>query len=298
MRLGLHFARFRPINSSCVKHKVYMPKLGKPIAVGRTSEVFSWGNDKILKLAYPSTPSEWIADEFSVGKYVQQMGLPVPRMHERVRIHDRQGIVFEKIAGPSLLTELTRRPWKASQYARLMAGLHAQVHALPAPLHLGAQREWLREEIFDAKELLPDAWQRQVIALLDALPDGNALCHGDFHPGNILMSRQGPVIIDWMTAAKGSAAGDVAITSLLLAAGKAPIGALAQRVLAVVQVAFHAAYLRAYFQIHPEQQPLVEMWRTVVAASRLGVSLPEERAGLLDMIGRGKVFTTETEDKE
>ena len=263
-----------------------MQNLGKPIAVGRTSEVFFW-EGKVLKLGYPSSPSDWIEDEFSIGKHVQDMGLPVPKVYERVRINDREGIIFERIEGASLLAELTHKPWKVNQYAKLLAELHVKIHAIPAPVHLGSQREWVKEEIIDAKEFLTSELQHEILALLDSLPDGNTLCHGDFHPGNIVMTKQGPVIIDWMTVSRGSAVGDVAITSLALKVGKAPVSAIAQQILNIIGNIFHSTYLKTYFQIHPEQQQLIRAWRIVMAASHLDVSEPEDRANLLNIIYAG-----------
>lgn len=38
------------------------------------------------------------------------------------------------------------------------------------------------------------------------------LLHGDFHPANVLLSPQGPVVIDWTNAHAGEPAFDVALT--------------------------------------------------------------------------------------
>jgi uncharacterized protein (TIGR02172 family) len=264
-----------------------MQNLGKPIAVGRTSEIFSWGNNKVLKLGYPSAPSDWIEEEFNIGKYIHDVGLPVPKVYERVRINDREGLVFEKVEGPSLEAELCSKPWNTKRYAQVLAELHVRVHQVPAPAHLGSQRDWVKEEIITENRFLTSELRHKVMALLDALPDGNALCHGDFHPGNIVMTKRGPVIIDWMTATKGSAVGDVARTSVLLRVGKSPVGPIAQRVLDIIGSAFHSTYIKTYVQIRPEQQQQIRIWQIAMAASHLGVSVPEERAGLLNIIYTG-----------
>jgi aminoglycoside phosphotransferase (APT) family kinase protein len=46
---------------------------------------------------------------------------------------------------------------------------------------------------------------------------GGRLLHGDLHPGNVLISAAGPVLIDWTNAASGSSAYDTATTWLILA---------------------------------------------------------------------------------
>jgi len=54
---------------------------------------------------------------------------------------------------------------------------------------------------------LPHEEKQQARRHLAALPDGNALCHGDLHPGNVLLTERGPVIIDCSAATRGEAVG-------------------------------------------------------------------------------------------
>ena len=48
--------------------------------------------------------------------------------------------------------------------------------------------------------------------MIDKLADGDTLCHGDFHPGNILLSGDGAFIIDFMNVCCGNYLYDVART--------------------------------------------------------------------------------------
>lgn len=61
----------------------------------------------------------------------------------------------------------------------------------------------------------------RVVADLDRTLDGTqsgggALVHGDLHPGNVVMSKQGSVLIDWTNHQTGPRALDVALTWLVL----------------------------------------------------------------------------------
>ena len=47
--------------------------------------------------------------------------------------------------------------------------------------------------------------------------DNSALLHLDLHPANVLLSQDGPVVIDWCNAKRGLPAFDVALTALILA---------------------------------------------------------------------------------
>ena len=52
---------------------------------------------------------------------------------------------------------------------------------------------------------------------------GDAVLHFDLHPLNVLMSPQGPVIIDWTNACRGPAAADVAQTWIIMATSEADV---------------------------------------------------------------------------
>jgi len=56
------------------------------------------------------------------------------------------------------------------------------------------------------------------------MPDGgDRLLHLDLHPLNVIMSPQGPVVIDWPNARCGDPMADVAVTYALVACGHIPL---------------------------------------------------------------------------
>ena len=264
-----------------------MNKLGNPIAVGRTAEVYPYEDGKILKLFYPTTPKSWIKKEIEIGQYIQNMRLPVPKVYERKSIDERDGIVYERLEGPSLLNELATKPWNVDRYARLLAKLHIRVHEVQAPETLETQREWVKGGIPDS-DLIPGELKTRILRLLDSLPDGKQLCHGDFHPGNILVTKRGPVIIDWMTVSKGLACGDVARTSIILEVAKAPEGTPMLWLLEWIRKRFLSTYLKTYLKSKPEIKKSLAAWQAMTAANFLAdVSLPGEETGLKSIIERG-----------
>jgi aminoglycoside phosphotransferase (APT) family kinase protein len=264
-----------------------MGNLGQPIAVGRTAEVYRFEDGKVLKLFFPTISRSWIDKEIDTGRYIQGVQLPVPKVYERVRLNDREGVVYEKVEGPSLLNQLAVKPWKVVQYARLLASLHAQVHQVPAPMNLETQREWARGGIPETGKL-SKVLRESVLHLLDSMLEGNRLCHGDFHPGNIVVTHRGPVIIDWMTASKGTACGDVARTSIILEVAKAPEGMPMRWLLERIRKVFLATYLKSYFQLHPVERNSFTGWRAIMAANFLAdVSLPAEEANLAAIVEYG-----------
>ena len=264
-----------------------MDNLEKPFTTGRTAEIYSYGDGKILKLFFSTVPQPWIDREAGIGQYIQEAELPVPKVFERVKVNNRDGVVYERIDGPSLLNQLGRIPWKAGQYAHLLASLHAQVHKVTAPPNLETQREWARGGIPDTDKLSKET-KEGILHLIDSMPDGNQLCHGDFHPGNIIVTNRGPVIIDWMTASKGTAGGDVARTSIILEAAQTPEGTPMRWLLEWVRKSFLATYLKTYFQLQPFEESSFIAWRSIMAANFfVDVSLPDEGANLLAIVENG-----------
>jgi aminoglycoside phosphotransferase (APT) family kinase protein len=57
--------------------------------------------------------------------------------------------------------------------------------------------------------------QLHEIAAPDGLPavgDGDRLLHLDLHPANVILSKAGPVVVDWTNARSGKPALDAALT--------------------------------------------------------------------------------------
>src|SRR2546426_971994 len=57
---------------------------------------------------------------------------------------------------------------------------------------------------------------RDVLALIDRLPPGDNLCHGDLTPGNVIMTADGPKLVDWVSAMRGPAVLDLGFLHVIL----------------------------------------------------------------------------------
>jgi hypothetical protein len=160
------------------------------------------------------------------------------------------------------------------------------VHACTAPTTWLNQRDWLRKDI-DQKDLIPPGLKVKVIAVLDSLPDGTQMCHGDFHPGNIVMTARGPVIIDWLTATRGHPLSDVARTMVLMSVGQPPPGTPGLWLIEMIRRNLLNTYIKTYFKLTSRAREQLFAWRAVNAAAFLLHSLPEERSRLIKMIEAG-----------
>lgn len=258
--------------------------LGDLLARGRTAEVYAWGDRQILKLYLSEFPSHWVDFEAKIARIVQDAGLPTPRVGEIVQVNGRRGLVYERVEAGTMLDAIRARPMRAAQLGRALAELHAVTHNQPVP-DLPSQREELKYSI-SAAQSLPDDLKQLALRALEALPDGAQLCHGDLHPGNVLMTARGPLIIDWMTAKRGNPVADVARTYLLLSMGNPP--SMFERIVVnLIRSRFVAAYLEQYSKLRPLDQREMRAWFPVLAAARLNENIAEERTRVLKFVEQG-----------
>jgi aminoglycoside phosphotransferase (APT) family kinase protein len=260
-----------------------MPALGEPIARGRTSELYAWGAGRVLKLFLATYPRWWAEDEIRYQRAIAGLGLPTPTFYEEAEEEGRPGMVLERLAGRTLLECGGRQPWRLGYVGRVLAELQVKVHACQGPALLKTQRAWVSPGIME-RDLLPPDLKRRVLATLAALPDGTCLCHGDLHPGNVMLTPRGPMIIDWMTASRGLPVGDIARSSVLLTAAQVPSGTPLPGLVDLLRQRMHRAYLQRYQQLQRVDLAQWHAWRAIMAANYLDVSVEAEREGLLALV--------------
>lgn len=269
-----------------------MEILGKPIAVGRTAEIFAWEQGRILKLLRPGFPPSLIRQEQAITSAICKAGIPTPKIYELVEVSGRPGIVYERIDGPSLMGNMERHIFGLWKYAALLARLHASIHThtfSPAPEDAPKQKNILAQQIQSA-EVLPAAVRSMVLNILDTLPDGDTLCHNDFHPLNVLIGCSGAVVIDWESASLGNPCADVARTTLTLALSR-PVQGFSnlwvKKVSEWYLQAFTSAYLASYRSFTHNRLEHLRAWQTVQAASKVQWEAPANQGLWLEVIYKG-----------
>lgn len=175
---------------------------GPLLASGRDADVFLIDDDRVLRrYRHPRDTLH----EAAVMQHVRERGYPAPEVFEA----GGPNLVMERIRGRTMLASLPQRPWGIVGYAKMLADLHDRLHAIP-----GAA--WMRE------------WT----------PDSTNVVHADLHPDNVMLSPDGPVVIDWTNAARGAGDAAVAYNWLIIATSVAPVGPLERVLVAAVRSLF------------------------------------------------------------
>ena len=257
-------------------------RLGALVGQGRTAEVFEWRDDQVVKLFRPGFEAR-AEDELRQAQAAQAMGKRTPTVHGLVHVGERVGLVFERVPGRSLMSVLSTRPWRLRRAARDLATLHARIHECPAPelpsltLALGT--------LIDEAAGLTRRQRDAARGALATLPDGDRLCHGDLHPGNVIQSRDHLIAIDWGTAGRGDPLVDVSVTAMILSLAELPAGApwLLKRLVPPLRAQLCRDYLATY-SLSAQRLRRLESWQLPLAAARLGRGVAEERPALLRII--------------
>jgi hypothetical protein len=185
-------------------------------------------------------------------------------------VDGRPGLVMTRVEGEDLMTVLGRRPLSFRRAAKAMARAHLAMHECVAPAELPDLHDVLRGRI-EIVEALPDELRGPALDVLDQLPRGDRLCHGDLHVGNMVGGWDDAQVIDWGDATRGDPVADVARTELLHRLGNPPPGSRALiRVVAPIGGRLLAStYLGTYRRQRPIDRECLRSWRIVRAAARL-----------------------------
>lgn len=222
-------------------------KKGLPIGQGKTADVFAWGDNELVKLFKKGYSTALIKNEAAISQKVYELSLPVPAFSGAVEIEGRRGLVFERVKGALLVKLMADNPANLANYAKMMAELHFEIHKhhVPELPFYGAQ---MATAIKAHQTLVPE----EKVSLLEELhrrAEDDTLCHGDFHPYNILISARGPVIIDWGNAGRGNQVSDAGLTSLGLKIGKLPEYESQTAVLESCRLSLRQVYLAEYLRL-------------------------------------------------
>jgi aminoglycoside phosphotransferase (APT) family kinase protein len=254
-----------------------------------TGNLYAWENGQILKLYGEDVPADWVMRLGQTERALYDAGLPVPWVGETLEIDGLLGQVYERIEGETIaaivLGATEQDAGRVEELARVFAAMHAKIHSYEPGGDLLAlpQQRQLLPMVIRRLENLPAELAEATLEAFDQLPGGDRLCHGDFHPYNVLIGPRGPVVIDWNNAHIGNPLEDVARSRLMLA-GATRTEPTARAVLDQ----FGRTYVECYSELVPEWSASeIDAWGPVVAAVRLVDGIAEIEEWLLEQIRSG-----------
>lgn len=191
--------------------------LGEKLNQGGTADIHAWAPGQVVKLFKQGFPPRLCQHEVRMTRAVLAAGVPAPEVFGEVTLDGRFGIVLGRLEGPTLL-QITRSgavTW--AQAGAIIASLGLSVHRMSPPPEAFHLRRWMEASFRLTGDMVPGHIASGVLALIDRLQQpGDGLCHGDIHPGNVIMTAAGPRLIDWTFAIRAPAALDHGFTHISL----------------------------------------------------------------------------------
>jgi hypothetical protein len=189
---------------------------GEKIGEGAFADIHAWAPGQVVKLFKVGVP-HWVSRwEARMTRAVFAAGGPAPEVFGEETLGGRFGIVLPRLDGPTLLQVLRSGAITFGQAGAILASLYMSVHKTPPPPDVLFLRDSMHGSLRLSGGIVPEHIATGILALIERLRPGDGLCHTDLHPGNVIMTADGPRIIDWTGAVRAPAALDLAFCHILL----------------------------------------------------------------------------------
>ena len=190
--------------------------LGEKIGEGAYADVHAWAPGQVLKLFKPGFPRRHSWWEARMTRAVSAAGAPAPEVFDEVTLEGRFGVVMQRLDGPTLLQLSRSGAMTHEQTGAILASLALSVHRTPPPPDVLSLHDTMAGGLRLSGGAVPEHIANGVLALIERLAPGDGLCHGDLHPDNVIMTADGPRLIDWGGATRAVAGLDLACLHVIL----------------------------------------------------------------------------------
>lgn len=234
------------------------------IATRPTKTVYRDGNMTIKLFNEGYSASDILNEAFNQA-VVQETGFAVPALREVTMLDGKWAIVSDFIEGKSLYQLMQENPAELDAYMVRFVDIQLEMHAYKAT-RLRHHTDKMHSKISTSG--LEATARYELHNRLNGLPRHNKLCHGDFTPGNIIITPDDHAyVIDWAHATQGNASGDAARTYLRFKLSGNDKQA--------------EKYLDMFCKKSDTARQYVQKWMAIVAASQLVKGKPEEKELLM-----------------
>lgn len=180
------------------------------------AEVYAWAPGQVVKLFRAGIRRRTCVHEARMTRAAFAAGLPAPEVFDEVTLDERFGIVMSHLVGPTLMHLSRTGTMTFEQVGVLLATLAIAVHKTPPPREVISLRDHIDHALRACEDPLPEHITNSILPLIDQLSPGDGLCHADLHSGNVIMTAEGPRLIDWTGAVRAPPAYDLGVCQVLL----------------------------------------------------------------------------------
>lgn len=251
-----------------------MIEAGDLLAVGSRAAVYAFGDGAVVKVPFDSTPDSWIGHEARHAGWARDAGAAAPRLLGLEVVRGRSASVWEWIHGETLWHAVTAGTMTPGDAGRVLAEVQRGLFTVPAPVQLPRQVDRLVAKVRVASTLVAE--DLGTTLALASSATGGALCHGDLHPGNVVLGPGGPVVLDWFDTGRGDPEIDVARSWLTVAPEGGPRHRHLPRATSEMLAACSAAHAQAMGVDPDDLTSGFAAWVAVQAAARISERVETE----------------------
>ena len=170
------------------------------LGAGANGRVYRIDPERIVKVYNSvSNPPEKIKREQASARQAFIHGIPSAIPFDIVKVGNELGMIYELINAQTLGQAVHREPHRLEEYALKMSSLLKQLHSteiekgimpdardtLKVWADIAANSDYFRKDDI-----------QKVYELINSIPFRNTIIHGDYHPGNIMVSDDELILID------------------------------------------------------------------------------------------------------
>ncbi|MBN1500481.1 MAG: aminoglycoside phosphotransferase family protein [Spirochaetes bacterium] len=265
----------------------------KVLGSGATATVYLLDGERIIKVFNSLYLADAVQYEAHLSEEISKTGIIAPKFHYLTTVENKNAIVSDYIDGQLLLTRLLNSPVTACfGIMKQMADSQKLIHRTECT---GITSQYDRFSYLINNTGLNTSKKKIILEILQEMITDTAVCHGDFHPGNIIADENGVLYtIDWMNCYYGNCLGDAVRTYLTLVSPFDPFNlpVIKKFFFKIYRLLLGKIYLREYCKNTDIKKRDIKKWIPIIAAGRLADNIPDEDKWLLRLIDSNMKYLT------
>ncbi len=235
---------------------------GEIVGEGAQATVYAKG-DVAVKLYKEGYPKENVFSEAYIMANLERVNFPSPKIYEVLLTKGRYALRMERVKG-KVMSELGN-PEKFEEILDILVDLQCRLQKYDQAAWAPELKQRFRDDLERNTKLSPGL-KKKLRDILHTLPEGNALCHCDFHSGNVFFDGKNYTIIDLLQISRGAPEADAACSYMSYR---------------LVHEGIAEAYLDRYCRKSGLSRESIHKWLTVYAGTMLG-QVPEHFTPIIE----------------
>ena len=181
------------------------------IGRGGHGKVYRLDKERIIKVYHDNSPLSLIEKEREYAKNAFVNGVPSAIAYDIVKTEEGYGLVFEMAGAVTVSKFIMEHPDKLQEYAVKFANLLKIMNTTEADPNLyGDIRQIYLARAKHAERYFTEEENAQIVKMINAIPDGSGMIHGDYHPNNVMVQEDGELaLVDMADISRGNALYDI-----------------------------------------------------------------------------------------